>query len=393
MGLDRLYRHAHGTVRFAAEGGHALRMPSLLSADGIPLYHVTPTDLGFEAEVDARHYRQAAKAARRTGTRIHLLQKIGLPFWLFRNRERWGVVAGALLAVLVMAFLSRFLWVVQIDGELEHYTEAQLRSQLRDYGLREGSVLSGLDASAIEQSMMIANDDLAYIAVNFRGSTAEVIVRPRVRAEPAPGTGGQPANVVSLYDGVVRSVEVYAGIPQVQVGDTVRAGDLLIGAIVETANGRSSIKQAAGRVKVEHEETLSAAVPFTEQQLRPTGEVRRVRSLVFCGLEIPLGPTPSGEVRTEIQERQLPAFGTPLPVVLRLQKHHLLQEQEVIRTEAEAAALAEKKLTELEQTQLGQAEIRERVLTGRTEGNTFLVEAHYLVLEDAALERQFEVNQ
>ena len=60
---------------------------------------------------------------------------------------------------------------------------------------------------------------------------------------------------------------------------------------------------------------------------------------------------------------------------------------------AEAAALAEKKLTELEQTQLGQAEIRERVLTGRTEGNTFLVEAHYLVLEDAALERQFEVNQ
>ena len=58
-----------------------------------------------------------------------------------------------------------------------------------------------------------------------------------------------------------------------------------------------------------------------------------------------------------------------------------------------AAALAEKKLTELEQTQLGQAEIRERVLTGRTEGNTFLVEAHYLVLEDAALERQFEVNQ
>ena len=220
-----------------------------------------------------------------------------------------------------------------------------------------------------------------------------MIVRPRARAEPAPGTGGQPANVVSLYDGVVRSVEVYAGIPKVQVGDTVRAGDLLIGAIVETANGRSSIKQAAGRVKVEHEETLSAAVPLTEQQLRPTGEVRWVRSLVFCGLEIPLGPSPSGEVRTEIQERQLTAFGTPLPVVLRLQKHHLLQEQEVIRTEAEAAALAEKKLTELEQTQLGQAEIRERVLTGRTEGNTFLVEAHYLVLEDAALERQFEVNQ
>ena len=60
---------------------------------------------------------------------------------------------------------------------------------------------------------------------------------------------------------------------------------------------------------------------------------------------------------------------------------------------AQAEALAEQQLTELEQTQLGQAEVLERVLTGTVDGNVFLLRGHYLVLEDAALERQFEVNQ
>ena len=42
MKMDQLYRRFRGTVRFTAEGGHALRMPGLLAADGIPLYGVTP---------------------------------------------------------------------------------------------------------------------------------------------------------------------------------------------------------------------------------------------------------------------------------------------------------------------------------------------------------------
>ena len=78
MKMDQLYRRFRGTVRFTAEGGHALRMPGLLAADGIPLYGVAPTDLGFEAEIAAEHYRKAAKAARRTGTRIRLREKHGI---------------------------------------------------------------------------------------------------------------------------------------------------------------------------------------------------------------------------------------------------------------------------------------------------------------------------
>ena len=110
MKMDQLYRRFRGTVRFTAEGGHALRMPGLLAADGIPLYGVTPTDLGFEAEIAAEHYRKAAKAARRTGTRIRLREKHGISFWLFRNRKRRGLFAGILAAVLVIGLAATAVW-------------------------------------------------------------------------------------------------------------------------------------------------------------------------------------------------------------------------------------------------------------------------------------------
>ena len=42
--------------------------------------------------------------------------------------------------------------------------------------------------------------------------------------------------------------------------------------------------------------------------------------------------------------------------------------------------------------QFSDAEILERVPSGRLEGDTFLLTARYLLLEDAALERSFEVS-
>lgn len=126
--------------------------------------------------------------------------------------------------------------------------------------------------------------------------------------------------------------------------------------------------------------------------LLPTGEVRQVRSLEFCGLEIPLGPDPVGETRAETREHRLTAFGTPLPVVLIVREHSRWRSRGH-RTEAERALAESAAGRSWNQTQLGQAEVLERVLTGTVDGNVFLLRGHYLVLEDAALERQFEVNQ
>ncbi|MBS4785700.1 MAG: sporulation protein YqfD [Clostridiales bacterium] len=394
MGLNRAWRNASGSVRFSATGGHALRMLPLCARDGIVLRDVRATDLGFEASVSIPGYRRLAPHARKTGTRLHILSKQGWQIWLFRNRKRYGLFAGLLAAAGVLWVLSRFIWVIRIDGTLENTTPQELREQLRQFGLYEGASASALVADHIERDMMIHNDDLAFIAVNIHGSSAEVIVRQRTRTPPKEHDSSTPANVVSLYDGIVRSIEVYTGREQVQVGDTVRAGDLLISAIVETQNGRSAVRHATGRVMIEHEADLSVAVPLTEEVPVPTGESRTVRFLEVCGREFPVLPYRLGDREYEVEEREtrLSAFGTPLPVVLRTREYRFLTQGRLVRTERDAALLAEERLDALEAEQLAGAEILQRTLTGVVDGNSFLLTAHYLVVEDAALEKDFSIN-
>ncbi len=394
MGLNRIYRNTSGMVRFSAAGGHALRMLPLCAQNGIILRDIKATDLGFEASVRIPDYRKVAGYARKTGTKLHILEKRGWQIWLFQNRRRYGLFAGLLAAAGLLYALSRFIWIIEISGTLENFSSWEIKEQLRQFGLYEGVLASSLTAEDIERGMMVYNDDLAFIAVNIRGSAVEVIVRQRTRTPSKEHDDSTPANVVSLYDGVVRSIEVYTGRGQVQAGDTVRAGDLLISAVAETQNGRSALKHATGKVLIEHEADLSVAVPLNEPIMVPTGGSKTVRFLEVCGREFPVLPYSLGEQEYEVLERekQLTAFGTALPVVLRTREYRFLTPGRLQRTEREAADLAEEKLLELESAQLSGAEILQRTLTGRVDGNSFLLTAHYLVLEDAALEKDFSIN-
>ncbi len=110
-------------------------------------------------------------------------------------------------------------------------------------------------------------------------------------------------------------------------------------------------------------------------------------------MELPLSfGSPAGPYLLTAREKQLSAFGVPLPVQLTVREYRLAERTERHHTEAEAEALAEEALQALEAEQFSDAEILERVPSGRLEGDTFLLTARYLLLEDAALERSFEVS-
>lgn len=112
MKMDQLYRRFRGTVRFTAEGGHALRMPVCSPPTESRSTGLHPLIWALRRRSPPSTTAKRQRAARRTGTRIRLREKHGISFWLFQNRKRRGLFAGILAAVLVMAFLSRFLWVV-----------------------------------------------------------------------------------------------------------------------------------------------------------------------------------------------------------------------------------------------------------------------------------------
>ncbi len=56
--------------------------------------------------------------AAKSGVRVRLLKKRGLPFWLHTHRKRKAFALGVAMGFACIFFLSSFIWGIEINGNL-----------------------------------------------------------------------------------------------------------------------------------------------------------------------------------------------------------------------------------------------------------------------------------
>lgn len=206
----------------------------------------------------------------------------GAPTLLRRFLHRPGLVAGTVLAVGILLLSSLFLWDVDVTG-VETVPEAELRAELAAVGLSPGAFLPRLDADALAVAVRRADPRLSYVAVNLHGTVAAVQVRESV--ETPPRETPRPANLVAKCDGVVVLPLIFEGERLVEAGDTVRAGDILAGGVIDTDNNGLRVTRAAGEVLARTVHTYTVRVPFTYEQKAYTGRRGYEMAFRFFGWE------------------------------------------------------------------------------------------------------------
>ena len=89
--MFELFRLLFGYVRFCAYGGFAERFVNLCDLQKIKVRSLSFNEERLEGFVTARDYKKLRPVAKRSGMRLSCLSKHGLPFFLFRNRNRVGL--------------------------------------------------------------------------------------------------------------------------------------------------------------------------------------------------------------------------------------------------------------------------------------------------------------
>ena len=169
----------------------------------------------------------------------------GFLAYLFSQRARAGLALGGVVATFALLFLSGMVWDVRIQGN-ERYSTEHLKERLAENGLAVGTSIVGFDRSAFAARYLQNEEELSYLAVNFRGTVAYVQVMERLSPPAEEGkTGG--ANLIATNDAVIHSLSVNAGTPLVHTGMVVKAGQGLVSGITEGAEG-SRIVYATGEV-------------------------------------------------------------------------------------------------------------------------------------------------
>ena len=225
--MFELFRLLFGYVRFCAYGGFAERFVNLCDLQKVKVRSLSFNEERLEGFVTARDYKKLRPVAKRSGMRLSCLSKHGLPFFLFRNRNRVGLAIGAAFFAVFMCIMSLFLWSVDTVGS-ERLSREEILSVAKSFGLREGAFIPKIDVHELSDSMITEmNGKLLWAAVNISGCRAVIEVRDYIQ-KPESKTYGEPCNIVADFDGLLLSLQVYNGTKANREGNGVKKGDLLI---------------------------------------------------------------------------------------------------------------------------------------------------------------------
>ncbi|MDI3270023.1 MAG: sporulation protein YqfD [Bacillota bacterium] len=179
--------------------------------------------------MEAGDWLQLKDRAEEVGLHLRVERYRGPYFtWLQLKRYRFWLLAGS-LGVLFLLILSSLVWVVDVRGT-ETVSPEKVRHEAARLGLRKGALRYGLSGDRVAFLLPTLIPEIHWAEVSIRGIRAEirVVEEKRVPAELFPEGRSRPGDLVAARDGLVHSFLVLHGEPQVEVGQLVEEGMVLI---------------------------------------------------------------------------------------------------------------------------------------------------------------------
>lgn len=295
MLIIQFLRYLFGYINFRAFGGFADRFINLCTKEGIPLWNVRNINGNILASTTVDGYLAIRSPARKSGMRVISTDKVGLKYFLRKHKARVGILAGAIVSVIIIVVLTQFVWSVSVVGNTT-LDDDFLLSAFENYGVRVGVPISSIDNDEAVGLVMSDVEKLSWASINMKGSVVVIEVREKTDA-PEIYDASKPTNVVASEDGVILSIDVLYGNEEVKPGSAVTKGDLLISGIISHKDGTENPIHADGYVKA----LVKKKKTFTNNDFSLYNiETEKARNLIFFfGLKIPLGTKVSDEFFTE----------------------------------------------------------------------------------------------
>lgn len=380
-----------GTVELEARGTQIEKFLNLLYRAGISPCSLRRTEEGtLLFSLLCKEFKRIRSAAFKTGTRVRILQKRGFFRVIRPFRRRWGLVVGFGLFLGLLLYTSGFIWQIEVIG-CEQSSSTRILNDLRGLGFGLGTRRT-IDVDAIENRYLMGNDRLSWMSINIRGTTAYIEVREK-GASPEVLDPTVPTHIVAARDGVILSIRDYGGDRQVEVGEPVSAGDLLVSGDRTDQYGVRHLTHSIATVTAETRRETTVEVPLREEIREKTGRKRKKITISLGKLKIPLYFTKKisyNEYDTVQKETPLRIGTFALPIRFSVSCAEEVQTSTVTRTAQQAKAEALTRLGFYERDTLSHAVIRRRKLQETLEDGVLRLSAVYYCEEEIGIELPIE---
>lgn len=346
---SKLQHLLKGYVRVRITGNAYDRFLNLCAHHGIVLWDLVPVGESYEASMTKEDFLKLRPLIRKSHTRVRILQRHGFPFFLHRYRKRKAWVLGIAAAALLMFWLSSHVWLITIDGNVSQ-TDDVLFEYLDSIGIRHGIAKKEIDCHALAAQIRNAFSEFTWVSAKLNGTRLDLEVREGAfREETADDGSDEPSDLVASEAGTVVSILVRSGLPQVQAGDEVEEGTVLVSGTLPIYNDDGEVKSyqytaADADIVIRTTMEYQEQIPYSIQVKEYTGESKKGLLLRVGGASFGIGSLSNtyeyGDVTQKITQARLSEnFYLPLYAGWLTVREYIWKEK--IRTQEELEAIAE----------------------------------------------------
>lgn len=310
-----LKQHYTGYVRVRLTGRSPERFFNLCRSSKILLWNIACVKEEYRFFLLLPDFYRIRPFARKAGVRVRIQEKLGLPFFLYRNRKRKLFAVGAASFFLLLFVLSRFIWNISFSGNLL-FTDDMLTGQLREIGVCYGMPKRGVDCDRIEEELRSRCSRIVWVSAHVSGTRLQIRIRENETADGIPLREESPRNLVAETAGTVVSILVRAGKAAVQPGDEVEKGQILVEGMLPVTNDSGEVERtlfvrADADIRLRTTKIYREWVPHFQTVRSYTGKKQRGFRLRAGAVDILAMPPLAGKRNWDLTgvSRQIVLFG------------------------------------------------------------------------------------
>ena len=287
MLIKIIFGYLLGYLRVSVQGYYIERFINICRNEKITIWNLKRNkDIELLLNVRIGEFKKICKIAKKTGCKIKIKNKRGLPFLLNRYKKRKIFLILLIMLVILIGVSSNFVWNVEIVEENGQKLE-NIEKDIEEAGLQVGKLKSKIDTKELINKIRLKRDDVAWIGIELKGTNAIVKL---VKADQKPEIidESEYCSIVSNKTGIITKINAQTGTANVKVGDTVKEGDVLINGWMEGKFTGVRYVHAKGEIEAKVWYTKSKKIPYNTTQIEETGNEETKYSIKIHNFEINL---------------------------------------------------------------------------------------------------------
>lgn len=310
MFLEKTASKVKGYIKIKVCGFFVERFMNLALNENIKLWDIMRNNESeIVASINIFEYKKLVVIAKKTGCRINIQEKVGIPFFILKHKKRKSFALVFMLIAICIYMYGLHIWDVEIVGDFTFAIE-DIKNELEIENIKIGTLKKNLDIDRIKNNIYMRRHDIAWIGINLKGTKAIVEV-VEGNLKEIDELENIPCNIISTKEGVVCKINALEGMAVVESGDTVRSGDLLISGVISSEWTGDRYVSSKGSIFLKTWYTNILKIPYERDIVSKTGKEEKRYILRIKNNEINLinSDTKFEKYDTIISSNNLLLFG------------------------------------------------------------------------------------